>query len=225
MIDPKNFRSWCESNGLDDLLLKYPALRLRPMRGSEVVIEGLIDFSARGVAQEVLEGRYQLEIRIPQRFPSLLPQVWEVGQQIATSFHKLQNGALCLGSETRLRLLLARSSSITSFVDEAVVPYLYGHSYFQRYGTMPFEELPHGREGVVEDLADIFGAPASCVLKFVIAISLRKRVANKTLCPCGNMRRLGRCHHGRVNFLRKHLGRPWFRHLRRTLSYEPTGHQ
>jgi hypothetical protein len=218
MIMFEAFGNWCERYGLNDLLLEYPGLRLRPTKGSDLVLAGIVDFSAEGPTQERIEDSYKLEIRIPKSYPAFLPQVWETAQRIPASFHKLQNGSLCLGAETRLRLMVARSPSIKYFVDAAVVPYLYGHSYFQKFGKMPFGELSHGRKGIIEDLADLFGTAPGTVVQFVTAASLRKRVANKLRCPCGKPQRVGRCHHNRVNALRQRLGRAWFRYLRYAMS-------
>ena len=46
--------------------------------------------------------------------------------------------------------------------------------------------------------------------EFVRLTAMRKRHANKQACPCGSGRRLGRCHHRRINTLREQLGRRWF---------------
>jgi SEC-C motif len=55
-------------------------------------------------------------------------------------------------------------------------------------------------------------------MEMVPLTTLKKRVANKHLCPCGSNRRLGKCHNLTVNRLRKQLGRSWFRKEYRWLT-------
>jgi hypothetical protein len=105
------------------------------------------------------------------------------------------------------------SQSILSFVEHCLIPYLYGYSYFEQHGTLPFGELPHRGEGIHEDLADLFGVRTDTVADFVRVAALKKGIANKRLCPCGSALRVGKCHHMRINDLRKRLGRQWFRFL------------
>lgn len=135
---------------------------------------------------------------------------------------KLHNGALCLGSPTRLRLILLESPSLLHFVERCVVPYLYGYSYFEKHGALPFGELKHGAAGIRQDFANIFGINQEDIVdRYIRLASMGKRHANKQPCPCGSHRRLGRCHHRRVNSLRSRLGRQWFRGWYATLSQNP----
>lgn len=179
---------------------------------SDLVLAGTLDVNAQVSGRAAIRDTYQIELRIPPDFPRKIPLVLETGGRIPRSYHHLQNGSLCLGSETRLRLLLAEGLSLVGFVERCVVPYLYRHSYLQTYGEAPFGDLAHGVEGILEDLRLLFGADrTSAVLPFVRLVAMRKRHANKRVCPCGSGRRLGRCHNRSVNRLRDRLGRYWFR--------------
>ena len=44
---------------------------------------------------------------------------------------------------------------------------------------MPSGELSHGSEGIIEDLADLFGADKAMVAGFVKLAAMKKRVATK----------------------------------------------
>lgn len=197
---------------LEDLLIKYPGLRPTSAAGGSVKVAGVLAFVAEAPGRETVGDEYIVEFLVPDNFPNRVPPVWETGGRIPSSFHKLEDGSLCLGTPTRVRLILAESPSILQFVELCVIPYLYGYSYFERHGILPFGELKHGREGIREDLAALFGADredAAC--EFVALAAMRKRSANRQPCPCGSQRRLGQCHHRRVNTLRSRLGRQWFR--------------
>ena len=198
---------------MKELLSKYPGLRLRPIVSGCVILAGNFAFSAEGPTKEGIDDLYEIEIAIPKQFPDQLPRVRETKGRIPSSFHKLVDGSLCLGSETRLRLIVLQSPSILSFVEDCIIPYLYGYSYFEQHGKLPFGELSHGGKGIREDLAELFGVKTDMVADFVRAAALKKGTANKRLCPCGSTLRVGKCHHKRINHLRKRLGRQWFRFL------------
>ena len=91
------------------------------------------------------------------------------------------------------------------------------------YDEAPFGDLAHGAEGIREDLRLLFGVDReSAVLPFVRLVAMRKRHANKRVCPCGSGRRLGRCHNRSVNQLRDRLGRYWFRMVEQQLLGGPS---
>jgi hypothetical protein len=181
-------------------------------------LAGSLAFVAEPAGKEQLADEYQIEIWIPENFPDAIPTVWETAGRIPPSFHKLDDGSLCLGSQTNLRLILTESSSLLRFVERCVIPYLYGHTYFAKHGVPPFGELAHGKPGIRQDLAMIFGTHREeDIEEFVRLTAMRKRIANKKPCPCGSKRRLGRCHHLRVNSLRDRLGRRWFGQVRHTV--------
>ena len=190
----------------------YPGLRLHPTTNGFVTVAGQLSFSAEGPRAERIEDSYEIEIKIPERFPEHIPLVREMKGRIPASFHRFKDGWLCLGSPTRLRLAVAGCPSIISFVEKCLVPYLYGHSYFEKHRRMPFGELSH-EEGIRDDLAELFGVEKDMVAGFVRLTAMKKGVANKQSCPCGSSLRLGKCHHKRINRLRKRLGRFWFRLL------------
>jgi len=204
---------------LEELLLKYPGLRICPATPWYVRLAGALAFSAEAPGKELIEDEYEIEIAIPERFPKWIPSVREMGGRISSTFHKLDDGCLCLGSPTRLLLMLSESSSIISFVERCVIPYLYGHSFYEKHRIMPFGELLHRQQGISQDLASLFGIDREDVVPgFVRLASMKKRLANKQPCPCGSNRRLGQCHRLRVNKLRASLGRYWFASLSTTLS-------
>ncbi len=197
---------------LEELLIKYPTLRVVPGPPGSVRLAGVLAFVAEIRGREQLADEYQLEIDVPDSFPAGIPSVKETEGRIPPDFHKLEGGALCLGSPTRLRLIARMSATLPRFVDKCVVPYLYGYSYFEKYSTMPFGELEHGAAGIHDDFAALFGVDElTAVAEFIRLTSMRRRQANKERCPCGSFRRLGRCHNRRVNELRGWLGRRWFR--------------
>jgi len=196
---------------MEELLLKYPGLG-GPASYTYVNLAGTLFFCAEGPSKERIEDEYKIEILVPLGFPERIPSVREVAGRIPASFHKLEDGSLCLGSPTRLRLVLLDSPSIICFVERCIIPYLYGYSYFEKHATLPFGQLDHGIPGLLQDLASLYGIDRTDIVpEFVRLTSMKKGNANKQPCPCGSQSRLGQCHHRQVNRLRDTLGRNWFR--------------
>ena len=218
MTVSESFRARFERWRIEDLLIKYSGLRLTTHVRGGLIIAGALSFVMEVPGKHRVTDEYRIELSIPDSFPEAIPSVRETSGRIPSTFHQLDNGTLCLGSPTRLRLALTETSSIVAFIERCVIPYLYGHSYFEKYGVMPFGELKHGEAGLRQDLANLFGTSREeNVHEFVRLATIKKRLANKQACPCGSQRRLGRCHHLQVNALRKRLGRHWFHIVRATL--------
>ena len=200
--------------GIGELLDKYPELRLRPAENGYTTIAGSVEFSAQAHRQRRVEDSYEISISVPPDFPRTPPIVRETDGRIPRDYHKLDTGHLCLGSPTRLRLILAETPKLLSFVERCVVPYLYGYSLVEGGSAPPFGELAHGFRGWRDDLADLLGTnDENALLGFLRALTLRKRIANKAPCPCGTGLRVGRCHSHKLNPLRKKLGRRYFSSL------------
>ncbi len=199
---------------MEELLLKYSGLRLAPTSGPFVKLAGYLSFCAEAPRKERIDDEYEIEILVPFRFPEEVPSVREIARRIPASYHKLSDGSLCLGSPTRLRLMVLGSPWINSFVELCVIPYLYGYSYFEKHSKSPFGELDHGEDGIRQDLASLYGVEGRDVVPQLVRLtSMKRRIANKRICPCGSSQRLGRCHNRRVNSLRNRLGRRWFQLL------------
>ena len=173
-----------------------------------VRLEGTLRFAANGKRTEVIEDGYAVRIEAPENFPERMALSWETGGRIPPDYHKLTNGALCLGSRVGLRLQMAGSPSLLRYVERCLIPYLYGYSYSVEHGAAPFGELAHGEIGSLQDLAGLLGVDdLGMAFRYSTLASAKRRRANKQPCPCGSGRRLGRCHSRKVNALRKRVGR------------------
>ncbi len=217
MVDDQRTRF--ETLEVRRLLREQPGLRLRPMVNGELKLIGTLAFSADAPGREQISDRYEVEIRVPRAFPQEPAFVHETGGRIPETFHTNPDGTLCLGSPMQLRLALLRAPTLPGFVERCVIPYLYGFSYREVHGELPFGELAHGASGVRQEFAELFGVRSEQIAVALVRLAaMKKRVANKLPCPCGSGRRLGRCHHLRVDYVRVQLGRHWLRKESRALS-------
>ena len=77
---------------LEELLLRYPGLRIRPSREDELHLAGALAFRVQGPTGEVIEDAYWVDLRVPNGFPVALPSAWETGGRIHPAHHKLTDG-------------------------------------------------------------------------------------------------------------------------------------
>jgi hypothetical protein len=203
---------------IPELLARYEGLYLVPAVGGRRRISGTLTFRAESHATPTIKDSYDIRIEVPDRFPERMALAWETGGRIPSSYHRLGNEALCLGSRIRLRLLMNGSASILRFVERCLIPYLYGYSHFSRTGKMPFGELLHGELGSLQDLASLLGMEMEPAIPYCKLATMQRRRANKQPCPCGSGWRLGRCHNRKVNMLRDRVGRVVLRQEMQTIA-------
>lgn len=211
----EKFKQW----EISELLRTFPGLSLRPVVNGQIKLTGTLSFSADAKGLERIDDAYEVEIAVPPNFPRELPLVKETAGRIPRDFHTNPDGSLCLGSPIRQYLELAKTPTLPGFVKTCFIPYLYGFSYKEKYGRLPFEELDHGMKGIRKDLAILFGIDDEKAVEEMVRLAgMKKRDANKRRCPCGSGRRLGKCHNRPVNRLRSQLGRPRLRDHYRWLT-------
>jgi hypothetical protein len=202
------------------LLARYPGLWLVPSGSMGLRIVGTIRFCANSKKTELIEDSYDVRIEAPENFSERMAMSWETSGRIPPDYHKLKNGALCLGSRVGLRLQMGGSPSLLRYVERCLIPYLYGYSYSVKHGAPPFGELAHGELGSLQDLARLLGiGDLGLAFRYSALAATKKRRANKRPCPCGGSRRLGRCHNETVNALRKRVGRPLLASEMRTIAF------
>lgn len=193
--------------GLSQLFERYPDLSIIPSNVRELALAGTIDFRTSHPACGEFTEAFSIEIRVPSSFPGKIPRVFEVGGRIESTFHHIGDQELCLGAELRLLLLTRQHPTLLGFIDHCVLPYLIGYSVYKRTGRMPFSELEHGARGLLDDYRDLLGVEDDSICMALLAmLRLKKRIANRKLCPCSSGKRLGRCHNRTVNRVR--LGGP-----------------
>src|SRR5438034_202580 len=119
---------------LEELLLRYPGLRIVPSDGVGLTLAGDLAFRVKGPSQELIEDSYAVELHIPASFPHIVAMAKETGGRIAKTFHKLEGDFLCLAAPTQLRLELSLAPTLVRFVEGFVIPYLFSHSLFFKQG-------------------------------------------------------------------------------------------
>lgn len=198
-------------------LRDYPLMALRPSTGTDLVLKGRFSFYAQALDCGAITDSFALTIRVPQNFPRELPMIIETGGRIprVADFHvNSTDGSLCLGSPLRQMSALSEHPTLVGFAETLLVPYLFAISRkLQSGGKLVFGELAHGAPGSLADYAEMLCLKdPTRALDALKLLGIRKRLANKRLCPCGCKIRLGRCSFNRrLAHLRRMASRSWFR--------------
>ncbi len=203
-------------NSLDKFLDEYPGMSTVPYSGSGIYLKGKFKFQASVSGGEKIVDSYKLDIIVPERFPQVLPKVEEIDWKIPRNgeYHVNPDGTLCLGSPLRVLDKINQIISLCGFSSKCLVPFLYAVSYKLKHGgNFILGDLAHGTPGVIEDYLNIFGLKEKSKVEYAVELlGIKKRIANKRLCPCDCERRLGVCpFHHKLNRFRKMAPASWFK--------------
>ena len=189
---------------IEDFLEKQPGMRLLPSLERGYRLSGIYSLHAQPEGGIVVDDKFQIRIVVPESFPALFPQVWEIGSRIppksAWHINIHTDSSICLGSDLSLQKVARNYPSLNEYLDHSLVPYLYAVCIREHEGgEFCFSDLAHGSEGLIAEVQDLLCLPnEKAALRMIELLSMKKRVANKKPCPCGCKGRLGTC-----QFLRK----------------------
>jgi hypothetical protein len=193
---------------LAEALSRQPRLTVLPSLAAEVLIAGDVRCNRVGPNDVLIDQHYAVRIEVPRGFPRVLPRVFETHGRVPQAFHRNPDSSLCLGSPIAIRLAIEAEPTVGRYIEQLLVPYLYSHAYYVRFGVMPFGELAHGAAGLEADVRRLFRLPpATNAEEFLRLASMKRRLANKRQCACGSGLRVGRCHAVAVHQARRRLGR------------------
>lgn len=111
---------------------------------------------------------FKILIEVPKEYPEVMPKVKEIDnktEKIAEKYKGKISGLIdlhvfpqeknaCLGAVNELRDKFPVGSPFYQYVENLVVPYFYGLSYFEKNGSWPWGERSHGFLGLFEAYGD-----------------------------------------------------------------------
>lgn len=204
-------------HGASEFIENYPNMYYGPIKAHGFSLTGKLSFIGHYQGLPSIKDDYELEIVVPDDFPYTLPIVVEKEGKIPRNgeFHLNPDDTLCVASPLRASVGLAASPNLCTYAEKFLVPYLYAVSYKLRFGgDFVFGELEHGTAGIIKDYMDLLGVEdPQKILPTLELLSIKKRVANKKICSCGCLKRLGTCEfHNKINDLRNTTPRSFFKY-------------
>lgn len=158
-----------------------------------LTIRGSIHFTA-DYEGENQEDRFAIEIAVPEDYPCTLPTLRECDGRIPESYHTYDNGALCVGTPLDAKTKFAASPNLLGFMRELAIPYLYSFSCWEKHGTMPYGERPHGGRGILESYRERFKVDSDSTAASLLLIPATTSYRGHKRCPCGSRLRIRDCH-------------------------------
>ena len=174
-------------------LSKLYGLEIVPRQNGNFLLEGTLGFKVEHLNTTITDS-YEVLIEIPKFFPRELPISREIGGRIQKSFHTNPDGSLCLGTDLEITLVLLDNPSIKEYVEQLLIRYLFGHSYYKIKGVLPFGERSHGGKGILEFYAEYFGTKSLESAKRLLKVLANQKYSRNKKCPCGSMRKTRKCH-------------------------------
>jgi hypothetical protein len=171
----------------------------------EIVLSGTLPFEASAEGLETITDEFEIELCIPQAFPSTLPRARESAGRIERSYpHINGDGTLCLAVPIEQRRIFFDQPSLTGFVNGLVIPYLYGYCYWKKHGRHPFDEQQHGHEGIVQHYIDTLRLVDELAALAVVCFLIEYGYRGHHLCPCRSGLKVRNCHGSELRALHQH---------------------
>jgi hypothetical protein len=178
---------------IDSLLEKYPDLAITEASSSQIRLRGSIHVYRNAVGFTVNHD-YNIELLIPIGSDQL-PSVYETGNNMDVKYqHRYRDGKLCLETDTAIRLRFYDGIVLLEWMDEFVEPYFFSYEYYQRFGSFPFGERPHGFEGMIDTYKEEFREHDPKIVNRLLKHIATHQYRGYQLCPCGSCKRLRDCH-------------------------------
>ena len=183
------------SDEIDELRGFHRDFKRVEQKEHETVIRGLLAFEASGKGLEAILDCFDVELRIPQGYPKRLPVVLEKAGKILKDYdHVNAGGTLCLGTPIEERRIFLQQPTLLGFVNNLVVPFLYGYCYSKKHGEHPFGEQKHGAEGILQHYVEVLGLDSKDVAASVVCYLYEHGYRGHHPCPCGSGRVVRECH-------------------------------
>lgn len=200
---------------ISDIKKLFPEIELKSLKGI-YFWEGIIRFDRTFKDYRIIDV-YNLRIIFLDEYPKSIPVVHEIGGRINKIQAKYKITDLrdihynpgtftaCLCVKPMERIKFPDGSTFVDFLDNLVIPYFYGLSYFEENGVWPWEEYSHGGLGLLEYYVDCIKSMSKddivSTIKFLrqdrnwkdYGKYLNKKKSRR-MCLCGSGKLFGECH-------------------------------
>lgn len=189
---------------LEKVEKEYPGLCLLSWNGDFAVYQGTLAFTANYQGHGLIDDTFDVEIKFPVSGGRVVPTVKEVSGRIPRKpeFHINPDGTMCLGAPFEVRRRYLRDRSLRAFIDQQLIPFLYGCSIKLKYNYWPYEELSHGGQGIIEYYQKLLGVETDLAVIEILKALADGHFQNSALCACGSQKPFKKCHRPKIQKLK-----------------------
>ena len=168
------------------------------------IICGSLPFEASSDEYAPITDCFNVELIIPNNYPVELPTVRETKGKIDKQYeHRYNDGTLCLAVPIEERRIFFQQPTLLGFVNNLLIPYLFGYCYWQQHRIHPFGESAHGHKGIIQFYFDLLGVTNEITVLAVVSFIYEFGYRGHHLCPCGSGEIVRRCHGKTLLLLKK----------------------
>jgi hypothetical protein len=175
-----------------ELFKKYNLLTLDRLDGAPVV-QGVLEFEASHEEIQIQDA-FQIKLLIPDDYNKTPPQAYETGGRIPKDFHTYSDDSLCLAPPIEIRRKFLETPTLMGFVERLLIPYLFSFSYWKEHGRMPYGELSHGPEGILQYYLESFKVDSEVIVLNFLKLLAIENYRGHHDCPCGSGLKIRQCH-------------------------------
>ncbi len=203
-------------------LAKYPKLTQQ----SDGVLVGEIDLNHQFGDVHIIDS-FKVSIEVDDKYPESFPRLVEIGGRTKAIAEKYKitdyrdlhcyairtPGAACVCASQERRRRFPKGSDLVLYMDDLVIPYLYGLSHYDKFRKWPWGERSHGALGSLEAYAEIDNPTQLDVTDTLFIIRAEpewiayhkqlKKISRDKECPCRSGKSFGRCHRDALAGLEK----------------------
>lgn len=183
------------SEQLDEAIAKYPLLKRVILDGKEILKGSLEVRDKDGKHWE----DYEIEIHATENFPNLFPWLFEVSDKIPkiADWHIYEDTfSCCLKILPEEILRCKQGITVTEYITEEVLPYLFNQTHRRTEGYYVNGEYAHGSMGIYQYYSSILrtGGNIRLTISLMQYIAANYRPYRTNLCFCGNGKKFRHCH-------------------------------
>ena len=181
---------------LKEVIEDFPNLILNSCKDGFAEYSGTIGFRANYDDLEEIEDEFEVNIILPLNNAEILPSAKETGQRIPIKEenHINSDGSMCLGAPLQVLQKLRSEPTLSNFIRNLLIPFLYAISFKEKHGYMPFGELSHGPIGIFEYYKELFEIESELGVLELLKLIVEDNYRGHYTCPCGSASRLRDCH-------------------------------
>ena len=144
-------------------------------------------------------GRYEIEIHPSPEFPARYPALYETSGKIPRigDWHIYEDtGACCVNVLPAEILRCRRGITVTEYIQEEVIPYLFNQTHRRVEGYYVNGEYGHGLIGVYEFYRDLFGKSHGILrmIELMREVTRLEKPQRTSTCFCGSGQKYRHCH-------------------------------
>lgn len=176
------------------VLKQYPKLYESNIDGKAVVAGEIDIIDHNGKYWE----SYEIEIHCSDLFPSRFPNLYEIGGKIPKigDWHVYEDTLSCCVKILPEEVLKCKQGiTLTSYISEEVLPYLFNQTHRRIEGYYVNGEYAHGNLGIYEYYADALKTgDLKQIAKLLYNIATRPKPDRTSVCFCGSGAKYRYCH-------------------------------